>query len=106
MVLNDWDIRIGGIIGMVGWFLPVVARSVASATAVRWCWPRYHMFLGAADGDSIRKTLELIDEEKLEPVIDPRCPFPFTEEGVRDAFLLHERRAGHGKIVIRVSNEA
>jgi len=58
--------------------------------------------------------MDTVDKEKMEPVVnmaakkefkvivDSRGPFPFTTQGVRQAWNLHIARGGHGKIVIAI----
>jgi len=48
----------------------------------------------------------LVEESKLRIVTDPAGPFPFTAEGVRDAFVLQESRHTHGKVVVLVGAAA
>ncbi|KAL3922738.1 MAG: hypothetical protein SGILL_002041 [Bacillariaceae sp.] len=46
---------------------------------------------------------EDVVQGKLHPVVDPGSPFPFTQEGVRDAMKLQESCHAEGKVVIEVS---
>eukprot|EP00421_Protoceratium_reticulatum_P068632 CAMPEP_0168426978 /NCGR_PEP_ID=MMETSP0228-20121227/36111_1 /TAXON_ID=133427 /ORGANISM="Protoceratium reticulatum, Strain CCCM 535 (=CCMP 1889)" /LENGTH=380 /DNA_ID=CAMNT_0008441005 /DNA_START=31 /DNA_END=1173 /DNA_ORIENTATION=+ len=45
------------------------------------------------------------DKPILKVVVDPRGPFPFSVEGVREAFALQESRHARGKVVITVGEE-
>ena len=51
----------------------------------------------------LTRTLELARAGKIQAVIDPRGPFPFTTEGIRKAFRVQETRRGFGKVVIDVT---
>lgn len=62
--------------------------------------PKYSIYLGEPDGESIRKVCALVEEKRLRVVLDQRSPFPFSERGVKDAFNLLVNRKGHGKIVV------
>ena len=57
-----------------------------------------------SSGDIMTRTLQLAKEKKLKPVMDPKGPFPFTTEGVRDAFKTQESRHPKGKVVIHVAD--
>jgi len=66
--------------------------------------PKYSWFVGGlADPipDQIWTTLfKAIDDGRLKVCLDPSGPFPFSEEGVRQAFHLQASRHVHGKVVI------
>lgn len=51
------------------------------------------------------RTMELAREGVLEPVMDPKGPFAFTTDGVRDAFRTQESRHAQGKVVVHVSDK-
>ena len=53
--------------------------------------------------DVMTRTMELASNGTLKAVIDPKGPFPFTTDGVREAFRLQETRHAHGKVVVQVS---
>ena len=63
----------------------------------------YKMALPSSS-DVVTRTLALAAEEKLVPVIDCSGPFPFTTEGVRDAFRLQSSYHAKGKVVIKVAD--
>lgn len=77
----------------------------------RTCWtscakfvPKYCWFVGGL-ADPISEEIwtmvfKAIEEKQLKVCIDPLGPFPFTEEGVRQAFHLQASRHAHGKVVI------
>lgn len=46
---------------------------------------------------------KLVEDKRLRPVLDPASPFPFTIEGVKQAFELQASRHAHGKVVIKIS---
>lgn len=54
--------------------------------------------------DIVTRTMPLASESKLIPSIDANGQFPFTTEGVRDAFRLREPPR-QGKLVITVAKE-
>lgn len=56
------------------------------------------------DGDLAELFQDVVKGE-LKPVMDPSSPFPFTEEGVRQAMHLQQSRHAHGKVVIQVSDD-
>jgi len=65
------------------------------------------MGLPTGKTDIVKRTLALASEpeHKLVPLIDPRGPFPFTTEGVREAFRLQRSRHAEGKVVVSVGSE-
>lgn len=68
--------------------------------------PQYSYVIGlSSKSDIVTRTLALADEGKLVPCIDDSGPFPFTTEGVRDAFRLQASRHAKGKVVIKVSEK-
>lgn len=72
--------------------------------------PKYSWFLGGLADPITDATwaalFQAIDEGRLQVKIDPAGPFPFTEQGVKDAFRLQESRHAHGKVVIMVDDTA
>lgn len=61
------------------------------------------MMLPAPRGDSLKRFLEFFSEGKFRIVQDPVSPFPFTEQGVKDAFNLMMSRRAKGKVVISLA---
>lgn len=53
----------------------------------------------------IAEVLQDVVDGRLNPVLDPASPFPFTEEGVRDAMRRQKSTHAHGKVVIIVAKE-
>lgn len=56
------------------------------------------------DVEVIKETLTLASKGKLKAVMDECGPFPFTIEGVQEAFEIQasHRAKGKGKIVIQI----
>ncbi|KAL7542430.1 hypothetical protein ACHAXR_011771 [Thalassiosira sp. AJA248-18] len=96
---------IWGIIKM--FLLPSLWRVVYSRCGVsRFSLPKYSLVSGLpGTNDIVTRTLTLASESKLFPSIDAQGPFPFTTEGVRDAFRLQKSRHVKGKVVITVAKE-
>jgi NADPH:quinone reductase-like Zn-dependent oxidoreductase len=55
------------------------------------------------DGD-LKAVLDDVAEGRLLPLVDPASPFPFTEQGVRQAMALQKSKHAHGKVVIKVAD--
>lgn len=51
----------------------------------------------------LTRTLEMAKNGIVRAVVDPRGPFPFTTEGIRQAFRTQETRHIQGKVVIEVA---
>ncbi|KAL7461293.1 hypothetical protein ACHAXS_001716 [Conticribra weissflogii] len=72
----------------------------------RFSMPKYTYAIALpGNSDIATRTLSLAAEGKIVPCIDKRGPFPFTDDGVRDAFRLQRSRHSKGKVVIRVAEE-
>ena len=54
------------------------------------------------DGDELSLLAEMMEKEKLKPVVG--STFPFTEQGLKDAHKLSETHHARGKIVIEVDH--
>lgn len=59
--------------------------------------------LEGIDGSHISAVLADVVEGRLRPVLDPSSPFPFTEDGVKDAMKLQRSTHAHGKVVIEIA---
>lgn len=55
-----------------------------------------------ADKNLLKECMELVTKGKLRACVDDRGPFPFTSQGVRDAFDLQQSRHIKGKTVIKI----
>lgn len=55
------------------------------------------------DKEIMRETLDLARKGDLKACIDDKGPFPFTKEGIIDAFELQESRHVKGKVIIDIS---
>ncbi|KDO27593.1 hypothetical protein SPRG_20306 [Saprolegnia parasitica CBS 223.65] len=65
--------------------------------------PNVHLLLADPKSVDFKAVADILEAQKVKPIID--SVFPFTPEGVEDAFAkLHSRRA-KGKIVVNVSAE-
>ena len=67
--------------------------------------PSYSAITSFASALDIREILGLVEAGKLRAVIDERGPFPFSEDGVRDALGLQQSGRGHGKVVVDVAGD-
>ena len=79
-------------------------RAIKSRLWARSKLPKYTMAMSLDNERShLTRTLELARNGKIQAVLDPRGPFPFTTEGIRQAFRVQESRHGFGKVVIEVA---
>lgn len=86
--------------------LPSLFRACTSRTMSRFSLPKYSYVLALpSTSDIVTRTLTLASENRLVPSIDAQGPFPFTTDGVRDAFRLQGSRHAKGKVVITVAKE-
>jgi len=103
---NPW-FELHTVVAMFSTFIaPSLKRYLSSRLLSRRSMPKYSYVLALPSNDVVvKRTLKLAADEKLVPCIDPKGPFPFTNEGVRDAFRLQESRHAKGKVVIKVAEE-
>mmetsp|Transcript_12954 Transcript_12954/g.27367 ORF Transcript_12954/g.27367 Transcript_12954/m.27367 type:complete len:404 (+) Transcript_12954:23-1234(+) len=72
----------------------------------RFSMPKYTYAIALpGTSDIATRTFSLAAEKKIVTCLDKRGPFPFTDDGVRDAFRLQRSRHAKGKVVIRVAEE-
>lgn len=85
-------------------FIPLW-RGIKSRLWARNRLPKY-TFAMALDSERshLTRTMNMAKSGTLKACIDTRGPFPFTTEGVRNAFRLQESRHVNGKVVITVSD--
>jgi len=85
--------------------------ALISRMLFRACWtscvtsrPKYSWFVGGLADPITDETwamvFKAIEEGRLKVCLDPSGPFPFSEQGVRQAFRLQATRHAHGKVVI------
>ena len=68
--------------------------------------PAYSFAMSLPDTrDHVEKLFQKANAGKVKAVIDPQGPFTFTTDSVRKAFKLQESMHGHGKVVVKVSDE-
>ncbi|CAG9461758.1 unnamed protein product [Pedinophyceae sp. YPF-701] len=82
---------------------PRLARGPWSALH-RGSAPRHSFHVEDVDGKVLAEVLQLAGAGQLKVPLDTRGPFPFTTEGVRAAFDLHESHHARGKVVIKVAD--
>ena len=81
-------------------------RAIKSRLWARKKVPKFTFAMSLPDTrDVMTKTMNYAKEGTLKAVVDPRGPFPFTTDGVREAFRVQESRHGHGKVVVQVSKQ-
>ena len=51
----------------------------------------------------LARVLQLLKDKKLEIILDPSSPHPFTEDGVESAYKLYTSGGGRGGIVVEVT---
>lgn len=103
VVLNDWHIVIHSVLDMAKWLAPIVGRAVTSRLMPSR--PKYTMLFPAPRGDSLQRCIKQIADGEVKVIVDKRSPFPFTAEGVREAFNVMIDRSAHGKIVIQIRQD-
>lgn len=92
---------------MKTFLLPSLFRALSTRCGMsRFTLPKYSYILALpSTPDIVTRTLTLSSQNKLVPSIDSQGPFPFTTDGVRDAFRLQGSRHAKGKVVITVAKE-
>lgn len=81
-------------------------RALKSRLWQRKHLPKYTFAMSLPEErDVMTKTMTFASKGELKAVIDPKGPFDFTTDGVRQAFRLQESRHIQGKVVIQVSKD-
>jgi len=94
-----------GMSDVCGLMWKMLARSCwTSMCCVQASLPYYEWYVGGLKDPIPTETwgsvFRAIEEGSLRIVVDPAGPFPFTQEGVREAFKLQESRHAYGKVVV------
>ena len=83
---------------------PTLWKAIISRLFTRSTLPKYSMMMAISEErTAATKVMEYALNGQLTAVVDKKGPFPFTTEGVRQAFRLQESRHAHGKVVITVA---
>lgn len=53
----------------------------------------------------LKELFQDVEQGRIRVILDPSCPFPFTEEGVRSAMAPQKSTHAHGKVVINTADE-
>lgn len=104
VVINDWHIEMHSVRDFVSFMWPMIKRTVSSRMYGKQV-PSYWMLWPAPRGDSLKRLLRIVEQGKLDVVVDERGPHAFTTDGLRQAFDIMVKRKGHGKVVIRIRDE-
>lgn len=69
-----------------------------------WRWnPVYTYHVGLSpSGGALERLADHVREGRLQPMLDPRSPFEFTYEGVREALRAQSSKKAHGKLVVEL----
>lgn len=82
-------------------FLPVLWRTLWTYV---YPWvPSYAMIMCEPEEKDWGELTKLVAEGRLKPVLTPSSPYPFTLEGVKQAFQLQDSRHAHGKVVVKIA---
>jgi NADPH:quinone reductase-like Zn-dependent oxidoreductase len=100
VVPQNWYIDGRSWIKVIAFMLPPIGRQLCNFT--RRKSPEYRLYMDQVNKKLMEEVADMVSTQKIKVIVDPRGPFPFTTEGVREAWNLHIARAGHGKIVIVV----
>lgn len=82
-------------------FVPILWR--LTWTSINRFLPTYKLVMSEPTAEDLNKLSDLVREKRLKPVLESRSPFPFTVEGVRDAYRLMMSKHAHGKVVVKIS---
>ncbi|CAN0256241.1 unnamed protein product [Pylaiella littoralis] len=97
---ND-DPQIHSVWQVTKMFVPILWRS--GYTLINRLRPRYKLMISDPIAQDLADLAELVTAGRLNPVLDPASPFPFTADGVKAAFKLQASKHAHGKVVVTVS---
>jgi alcohol dehydrogenase len=57
------------------------------------------------EGDLRELFRDDVDSNKIKVILDPASPFPFTQDGVRQAMALQKSIHAHGKVVLKIADK-
>jgi len=78
-------------------------RAIVSRTIGKTTLPAYTFAMSLDNKvDILRETFQLASDHKLQACVDDRGPFPFTTQGVQEAFQLQQSRQVRGKVVVEI----
>lgn len=102
VVVNDWHIIVHRWTDLVGFMFPPLRRSLTSRLRSSKL-ARYDMLWPAPRGDSLKRLVALYEQGGVRAVLHDGKTFPFTTDGVRQAFDIMINRKAHGKVVVKIS---
>ena len=98
--------EIHGIWNLMSVFLFPILWKVMRSRLPRSSLPKYSFAFALPETrDHLVDTLQAASEGRIKAVLDSKGPFPFTTQGIRDAFHLQESRHAQGKVVVMVQSE-
>lgn len=98
--LCRWEIDVSSYFAIAVFLLRPLMRQLVSALSFG---PRYKMYVASVTGAVNERVMAAVREGSVHAVVDAKSPLPLTQAGVTQAFVQHEQRKGHGKIVVEVS---
>jgi NADPH:quinone reductase-like Zn-dependent oxidoreductase len=100
VVAQEWHIELQSWLQLPGLFGVPLMRQLW-ATLSPWN-PAYKMHLGGPTAEVLAEVLAMVKDRTFKVVLDEACPFPFSEQGTKDAFNLMMKRRAHGKVVVQM----
>jgi len=97
--MDDPDAKMQSLGGVIKHMVPMLWRSFKSSIPCSRI-PKYRLFIAAPERSDLSEVMDLVDTGKLNVVFDEGSPFPFTQDGVIQAFHRVNSKHAHGKISI------
>jgi len=94
-----YDLQIRSVFEMAPFVLSMVGKMLWSRLhpgLPKWVAPEA---LKLEPGD-LKAVIEDVESGRIKPLVDSRCPLPFTEEGIKKAFEIQRSTHAHGKVVV------
>jgi len=98
------EIEVRGIRDIIPFMSVFIGRMLLSRLhpkIPKWVAPEA---LRLEDGD-LKELFKDVVSGRLEPIVDPRSPFTFDDDGVRKAMALQKSKHAHGKVVIQIGEK-
>jgi NADPH:quinone reductase-like Zn-dependent oxidoreductase len=90
-----------------------IAKIMFQLVFPKMLWSRMNPFLPtwhapealALKPGDLGELFQDVDEGRIRVILDPSSPFPFTQDGVREAMKLQKSIHAHGKVVVKIADE-
>lgn len=99
--MDDPDAKMQSLGEVFGHMVPMLWRSIKSSIPLPFFgMPKYRLLMASPERSSLSEVMDLVETGELKVVFDEGSPFPFTQDGVIQAFHRVNSKHAHGKVSI------